>query len=301
VNSSVDRILLGDNPFIGVNHLSQERSRGSRGKLDSRYVAEVIDSALTAGAQGLVCSAHPVMKDALNYMREENYSKDFGIYLIVPDAQSYVRRASEKGVLGLLNETFGKLSLKGKAKAVVGGGLSALTSDPTKMMKTYLEAEVSLFSKSLPKNARVKSVFLHELLTELIISFKMRNLVEEYIDFMNESLNAMPGFVTRNFPRFVDFALSAEIPMQDIVVMTPFNKVGFQMNPSKGDCEQALFNHPSLNVIAMSVLASGYVSLASALEYIKSLNSQISCVVGVSTEEHARETFPQLRTLFYGQ
>jgi hypothetical protein len=301
MNWDIDKILLGDNPFIGVNHLSQERSRQWGERFDSKEISKVIDSALSAGAQGLVCSAHPRMIRTLNYMREENHSKDFGAYLIVPDAQSYIRLASEKGLLGLLNETFGDLSLKAKAKAVVGGGLSVLTSDPTKMMRTYVDAEAALFSKSLPKNARMKSIFLHELLTELIVSFKMKNVAEEYIDFVKGSLNVVPGFVTRNFVRFVDFVVSTEIPMGEIVVMTPFNKVGFQMNPSREDCEKCLANHPGLNVIAMSALASGYLSPSDAFEYIKNLNNRISCVVGVSTVEHARETFSYLRSLLRSQ
>jgi hypothetical protein len=301
MKSNIDKILLGDNPFIGVDHLSQERSRERVGKFDSRMIAAVVDAALTAGAQGLVCSAHPSMKGTLDYMRVENYSKDFGVYLIVPDAQSYVRLASEKGMLGLLNETFGKLSLKGKAQALVGGGLSALTSDPTRMMKTYLDAEVSLFSKSLPKNAMMKSVFLHELLTELIVSFDMKNLAEEYVDFMKGSLGLVPGFVTRNFARFVSFASSAEIPMQDIVVLAPFNKVGFQMNPSREACERHLINHPALKVIAMSILAGGYCNVDEAIDYLSQLRGDISCVVGVSTEEHAAETFSKLKLSLHSE
>jgi hypothetical protein len=297
MSPNVDKLLLGDNPFIGVDHLSQERSRERKDKLDSEKIARVVDSALTAGAQGLVCSAHPMMKGALNYMRDSNYSKDFGIYLIVPDAQSYVRQASERGMLGLLNETFGKLSLTGKAKAVVGGSLSVLASDPTKIMKTYLDAEVSLFSKSLPKNARLKSLFLHELLTELIVSFDMKGLAEEYVDFVKESLGIIPGYVTRNFARFVDFASSTGISMRDIVVLTPLNKVGFQMNPTRQDCEQSLIYHPDLSVIAMSVLAGGYCSVEESIRYLLHLKRDVSCVVGVSTEEHAVETFTKFKQL----
>ena len=301
MNPGIDKLLLGDNPFIGVDHLSQARLRERKAKLDSEKIARVVDSALTAGAQGLVCSAHPMMREVLNYMREEDYSKDFGIYLIVPDAQSYVRLASEKGMLGLLNETFGKLTLKGKAKAAVSGGVSALTSNPTRMMKTYLDAEVSLFSKSLPKNAKTKSVFLHELLTELIVSFEMKNLAEEYVDFTKRSLDVIPGFVTRNFARFVEFASSAHLPMGEIVVLAPFNRMGFQMNPSKEDCEQSLANSSELSVIAMSILAGGYCSVDEAILYLSKLRSGVSCVVGVSTEEHAAETFSKLKSKLHSE
>lgn len=298
MNPRIDRILLGDNPFIGVDHLSQERSREKGAGFDSKRIVGIIDSALDSGAEGLVCSVHPSMKGALSYMHEEDDSRGFGVYLILPDVQTYVRLASERGVIGLLSETLGKLNLKGKAKAVAGGSLSVMTSDPTKVIKTYLDAEVSSFSKSLPKNATIKSVFLHELLTELMVSFEMDDFAEEYIDFVKDSSNAIPGFVTRNLARFVNFGRRLRFPLSDFAVMTPFNKVGFQMNPSRESCEKALDSAPGLNVIAMSVLASGYLSLEEAMEYIKSLGRPVSCVVGVSNEAHAFETFSYLRTVF---
>lgn len=261
---------------------------------DSKMVARVINSALGAGAQGIVCSAHHNMRSALNQLRTGNHRSPFGIYLIVPDAQSYVRIASERGVLGLLNETFGKMSLKEKTKAIFGGSLSALTSNPIGMMKTYLDAELSLFAKSIPKSAEVKSVCLHEIITELIVSFQLKDTAQEYVRHVRDSLGIYPGFVTRNFPRFVDFVKSASIPARDIVVMTPFNAAGFQMNPSRESCERALADSEGMNIIAMSLLAAGYLPLEEAVNYLVNLPTSLSCVVGVSTEVQAKQTFRYL-------
>lgn len=297
--SDVDRILIGDNPFIGVDHLSQERSREKKIICDSVEIGRIIDCALSSGAEGVVCSAHPNMKDALGFLKKQEYAKEFGVYLIVPDVQSYVRLASERGMLGLINETFGKLSLTGKAKAAIGSGLSALTSNPKKLMKTYLNVEGSLFRKSLPKNAKLKSIFLHELITELIISFKMGDLAKEYVDFLSRSMKIKPGFVTRNFSKFVDFALEAKLPMSEIIVMSPFNSIGFQMNPNRESCEKKLTENPELNVIAMSVLAAGYTNISEAASYLSKLRSNVSCVVGVSTIEHAIETFSELKLVLH--
>ena len=49
------------------------------------------------------------------------------------------------------------------------------------------------------------------------------------------------------------------------------------------------------NVIAMSVLASGYLDPAEAAEYIKKLPNLTGIVVGVSKEKHASETFRLFR------
>lgn len=292
----IDKVLLGDNPFIGVSHLSQEDSREKSASIDAEKIAGVMDSAFSSGAQGLICSAHPNIKNALAYLKAQNYEREFGIGLIVPDAQSYVRTASEKGMLGLMNETFGKLSLGGKMKVAVGGGMSALTLDPLRMMNTYLNMESSIFSSVIPSEAKLDSIFLHELLTELIVSFKLKQLAESYINHVCDSLHIVPGFVTRNFEKFVGFALDASLPIDKIRIMTPFNKAGFQMNPTRQACEEVISKIPSANIIAMSILASGYLRLEDAIEYLKKLPVSVSCVVGVSTESHAKETFSRLRS-----
>jgi len=296
LNGGIDRILLGDNPFIGVDHLSQERSRSKGLGFDTRRIAKVIDTALASGADGLLCSAHPIMRSTLSQMRERNYFEKFEVHIIVPDAQGYVRMASEKGVIGFLTDTLGGLSWRKKANVIIEGGLSAITFNPAKAIQTYLYTEHSSFSKLLPKNAKLESILLHELMTELIVSFGMKELARNYIDFVEHTLGATPGFVTRNFARFVDFALEAELPLRDVTILTPFNAAGFQMNPSRAACENALRRIQSADVIAMSLLAGGYLSLEAAHAYIGELARPVSCVVGASTEEHAKQTFSAIKS-----
>lgn len=78
-------------------------------------------------------------------------------------------------------------------------------------------------------------------------------------------------------------------------IAAPYNKIGFQMNPSRTECEKALAQVPESNVIAMSVLAAGYLKLPEAMEYIGGLSNLKGVVVGVSKERHARETFRLLQ------
>ena len=244
----------------------------------------------------MVCSAHPNMFRVLEFLREQNYSKRFGLYVIIPDIQSYVRLASQKGMLGLIGDKFKSLRLINKAETMIQTGISTLSLDPHRLLKTYLDVEVSSFAKSFPLNAKLKSVFVHEILTELMISFEMKEFARDYVAFAQDRIHVIPGFVTRNFPRFLDFMKESEIPLNEVVVLTPFNKVGFQMNPSKQECENALSGAGNVNVIAMSLLAGGYLSLVSAVNYLKSIPRVNSCVIGVSTESHARETFATLKS-----
>jgi hypothetical protein len=287
----IDRFLLGDNPFIGVNHLSQEKSRDT--SLGVEAICNVITAALESGAQGLAFSVHSNMYNALKGLKEQGYYKRFGLYPVFPDAYSNVRAASEKGMVGLISDMFGKMDLGTKARSMVSGGLGALTMDPSRIMRTYLDAQLSIFMKVAPVGARLKAVFLHEIITDLIVSFNLRDIFLDFVGFVSDSLNASPGFVTRNFARFSEFVTENS---KNFVVMTPFNKVGFQMNPSREACEKGLAQFPDSSVIAMSVLASGYLGLGEAAGYLKTLQKQVSCVVGVSSEVHARETFSYLKS-----
>jgi hypothetical protein len=289
------RILLGDNPFIGVDHLSQERSREKTRNLNPRAITRVIDSAVKAGAQGIVCSAHPVMKASLREMKEDHRPQGLDVFLVVPDVQHYIRLVSQGGMLRVLAETFENLSTGGKAKALVGGGISMVTSNPTRAMKTYVAAELSSFVREVPADSRLKGVFLHELITELIVSFRLASFAQEYINFVRDSLGIKPGFVTRNFAKFVEFVCQSRLPISEIAVMTPFNPIGFQMNPSRHECEDSLQRAKDADIIAMSVLAGGYLSLDDAIAYLRRLPIKMSCVVGVSTEIHAQETFSRLK------
>jgi predicted lactoylglutathione lyase len=47
--------------------------------------------------------------------------------------------------------------------------------------------------------------------------------------------------------------------MNQITITASFNKIGFQMNPSKMDCEKALEEVSDAQIIAMSILAAGYL------------------------------------------
>jgi hypothetical protein len=76
-----------------------------------------------------------------------------------------------------------------------------------------------------------------------------------------------------------------------VVIAAPFNKVGFQMDPSKAECEKALASIDEANVIAISILAAGYIKPAEAADYIQSLPNILGVAAGVSKERHARETF----------
>jgi hypothetical protein len=66
------------------------------------------------------------------------------------------------------------------------------------------------------------------------------------------------------------------------------------MNPSKVDCENSLMSASGAQIIAMSVLAAGYLRPAEAIPYLSRLPNIGLIVVGVSKERQAYETFSLL-------
>jgi hypothetical protein len=291
----LNRILLGDNPFIGVNHLSQDAARNTLSRLDTEKIAKVMLASFESGADGFVFSTHPTDLSVFRYLREKNPDISFGLYPLFPYAQGYVRAATEKGMVGLIGEMMQQMSWGGRMKALVGGGLSTVTMNPFKMLETFVDIEIDSFLKVSPPKSELKSVFLHEIIVDLALSLQMNELFERYIDHVNSSYHVKAGLVTRNFARMVEYFEQSSLPFDKVIFMTPFNKIGFQMNPSREACEKALKRRPDIDVIAMSVLSAGLLRVEEAIEYIGSVPNLESVVVGVSSVEHARTTFAALK------
>ncbi|MEM2094788.1 MAG: hypothetical protein QXI32_05775, partial [Candidatus Bathyarchaeia archaeon] len=138
---------------------------------------------------------------------------------------------------------------------------------------------------------------LHELVTDTALALNLKWLFDRYVKFMKR-LGVAPGFETRNFPILAERLEEWGLDSERLVVAAPFNLVGFQMNPSKDTCEKALANVRGLEVIAISILAAGYLRLPDALSYVESLPKLAGVVVGVSNPEQAVESFKALRKRF---
>jgi hypothetical protein len=293
----LDTVLIGDNPFIGVDHLSQDRARERLAQLNSEREARVLQTAFKNGASGFVFSTHPTHLEVFKLLREQDPNLSFDLYPLLPYAQGYVRTATEKGMIGMLYDLIGQLSWGGKMKALVGGGVSALTMNPTKMLATFVDLELDRFLRVAPPRAKLKAVFLHEIIVDLALAFQLKEIFESYISHINDHYKVRAGLVTRNFPRLIQLLDDTGISYDKISLMTPFNKLGFQMNPSREACERSLAQKPGIDVIAMSILAAGLLNLREATEYIHGLENLRSVVVGVSSEEHAVRTFQTLRKI----
>lgn len=290
---------MGDNPFHNISHLSQDRTRlRDRSVVNPAYAAELVMTSLDNGANGFMFSVSETTLSILDKIRKEGRSKDLTLYAIVPYAYEYVRLAAQTGgILGLAKVFSRKLASSGNFKAMAVGAGGLLRAHPVSLLEAYLTYEIGRTKSSAGKNAKIESVLLHEVIVDMALALDLEWFFKAYIEFMKKR-KYTPGFNTCNFAYLVDKFGSWNIDLTRMIVAAPFNKIGFQMNPSRDECEQALKSLGEPFLIAISILAAGYLRLDDAAEYIASLPNVKGAAVGVSKEKHAEETFRLLTSRF---
>lgn len=262
-----------------------------------KSVVEIIETAVSCGATGYTFSTHPVNLQIVRAMRDSGKIEDgFGLYPVLPYAQGLVRLANEKGMRGLVDESLSKLSLSDKAKVLFKSGLSALRLDPPGFLKAYVDMELSGYLSEKPENAILRSVLLHEVVTDLCLGLRDNQLLDAFAQHIREKYHARPGFVTYNLVTFVELFTKAGLTLEDVVIMTPFNSIGYQMSPSRQSSEACLSSLPKSNLIAMSIMAGGYLTVEHTLDYLRTLPKLSGVAVGVSSREHAEDTFKRLKS-----
>jgi hypothetical protein len=288
--------LVGDNPFHGISHLSQERSR-LRGNAiaQDEYDANLVMTSIDSGAEGFMFSVSEKTLSILKIIRERKEIGRLKLYALVPYAYEYVRLATQVGgISGLGKKLAREILMSGNLKAVAAGLKAVTMMDPTSLMKAYLTYEISRVKSAAGKQANLGCGLLHEIITDMALALDIDWLFKSYVDFIVD-LGMTPGFETRNFVLLVKRFRSWNIDFNRITIATPFNKVGFQMNPSRTECEKALEDLHTSNVIAMSIFAAGYLRPPEAIEYARRLHGLQGIVVGVSKASQARETFKFLK------
>lgn len=292
-----DKILLiGDNPFHGISHLSQERRRDRGDETTSpEYAAKIIDLSIQNGADGFMFSVSEKTLSILRILRENRENRDLRLYAIIPYAYEYVKMSSTLGGLPsltkrVIREVIFSENIRAAALALNG----ILRLDLKSLIKTYLLYELHRIKRSIGRRMSIESVLLHQILTDLCLSLNLEWIFEHYIEFLLKT-GITPGFNTGNFTLLVERFKEWNICLNDIIIAAPFNKVGFQMVPSKEECEKSLKELTKPNVLAISILAAGYLKPEEAIDYVVGLPNIKGVAVGVSKEKHAIETFRLLK------
>lgn len=294
MNNRKMNLLVGDNPFHGISHLSQQRVR-ARSTLENhenmRYSAHLVKLAMENGADGFMFSVDEVTLSILKILTQDNQAENLGLYAIVPYAYEYVRRSTQAGgVSGLATSLAKEMVFSSKIKIILPNIGGLIQFNPSSFLRVYLAYEMARIKNAVNGHDCLKSILLHEIITDMALSLNLEQFFKDYIKFMEKS-GVRPGFETRNFAYLTRKFSEWNVNFSKITITASFNRIGFQMDPSKVECERALAHVQGAEVIAMSVLAAGYLSPLEAATYIRQLEGLTGVVVGVSKEHQAIDTF----------
>jgi hypothetical protein len=294
-------LLIGDNPFLGISHLSQERAK-ERGSTvtNAAHAGELVGAALANGADGFLFSVSDTSLAILSSIGAEGRGRPMALYPIAPFAYEYVRAAVKLGGLpGLAKEVGARIARSRNLYAISLGLSGAVRNDVGSLYKAYASYEASRVNAAAGPDARVASFLLHELVTDMALGLGMDWLFRAHLEF-NRRSHTRAGYNTRNLPLLVQRFGEWGISLDGAVIAAPFNAEGFQMCPSRDECERVLADLEGTQVIAFSVLAAGHLDYVEAIDYVVGLPNLGGVAVGVSKLEQARTTFTHLRASLGG-
>jgi len=281
---------VGDNPFHGISHLSQNRARTRRLEVSADEAAHLVDLSVKNGADGFMFSVAEITLQAISRVNEP-----MRLYAIAPYAYEYVRKATTAGgVSGLAKSLAKELLFSSNVKVVASNAAGLLRFELPSLIKTYVAYELSRIKSAMNQSQSLECFMLHEIVTDMALALDLEDLCKEYINFLERN-HVRAGFETRNFPYLVNKFEEWGINLSKLTLTASFNKSGFQMCPNQFECEEALERASSAEVIAMSVMAAGYHKPAHAADYLSGLQGLSGLVIGVSKEFQATETFRVFR------
>ncbi|AQT69458.1 hypothetical protein STSP2_02648 [Anaerohalosphaera lusitana] len=289
----MDRVILGDNQFFGVSHLSEEKGMERARRFQNiDEIIKVIDYAYSAGIRGFSFSTHAQVEIICDYFRD-NQHKYPGIrfYPCVPYAHKYANMVNEQGILGAVSEVVLSDNSASNAFGMMAkAGNFVFTQHPRRIMELLLDAEMKMF-----RDLNVEVVFLQNIITDLLLGLGWADVFCDFIDYIENNYNARAGFMTLNMPRLLHLLKSNGV--ESPVICSAINKKGFQMNPGLEAYETAL-THESFEPVAMSVLAAGALRPTEAIDYISGFKSIKSVIFGASTPAHITATKELIESAF---
>lgn len=280
----IDKVILGDNQFFGVNHMSQDRGHETYEQFkDLQEIKRILNYALDKGVKGVMFSTHPSIGKICDMIRADKRLKEnMNIYVNVPYIIKYVSMVTEMGMYETIKSVISSQQGKNRLPFIFKSMWNALTLNHMGVFERMIDVELAPFH-----GLNIKAVFLHNALCDLILGYHMTDILKGFDGYIRKKYNAIPAYGTLNLVSFLD--LLDEMNMPESLVMSGFNELGFLMNPSREACECAI-KTTKHTVLAMATLASGCLKPEKAYSYLEGVGIQ-NVVVGLSSKKHADETF----------
>jgi hypothetical protein len=276
----MDRILLGDNQFFGINHLSEEKARRQLAMFkDTDAIIRVLDAAHDLGIRTFMCTTHDRIEEICRHMRANpTRYKDFIYYPCMPYAHKYANSVTQVGIL----ETIERFSARGVMNTLVRGAMGTLTRDIYALMRLLVDAEMKRF-----EGLNTPVIFLQNVVTDLLLGLNLYNVFAEFDRYVRKRYNAEAGFITMNLPRLLDALERAGL--EDPIVCANVNKIGFRMAGGI-DLYREVIRTRRCRSIAMSIFASGAIAPKEAIEWVCGVEGLRSIVFGASSAGNIRQS-----------
>lgn len=249
-------VILGDNPFFGVNHRSQVKAAEYLdGKGDFSAASAVICSAYKCGVRRMMLSNHADLRDLLAKVEQDDaeVGASLAIALVIPYAQKFNQIVGSKGVLGIMRGL--------PIMRCVKSGITLLLSAAINR-KPNIQGFVDVLIDSEIENihgfeGRVTTLCLHNIIADLCLGLGRTDFVTQFCE-VSKQRGYETVVITQN-PLAFDKVLDA-----DVRLCFSYNKTGFMVNPCLEDVQKKLLFER--DYWGMAILASGAVDLKDALE-----------------------------------
>lgn len=277
----MERIILGDNQFFGINHMSEElaRQQSIRFQTDNAIIA-VLDAAYAEGIKAFMCTTHSRIATICTHVRSspERY-RDFVFYPCMPYAHKYADAVTQYGMLGALKH----FTPHGNAlSSAIHGGIAVARTDLETLIKMLIDTEMAMF-----EGVQTPVVFLQNVMTDLLLGLRYNEAFRVFQDHINNKYNAEAGFITMNMPRLLSVLDAMGITKP--IICSNINKIGFRMTGGKEKYEE-LIEKSAFRPIAMSIFASGSIGPREAIEYVTGLDGIEGFVFGASSGKNIHDT-----------
>jgi len=267
--------------------MSQEKAQQLAEKFhDINNIYKIYDHAFTAGINAVMLNSNDRASDICEYFRSNSrkYSH-INWYPSIPYPHKYANMVSELGIMGALKNILIKdNSASGTLSLMTRGGSALLSKDVVKLIQLLIDVEMKIFL-----GLNIKVIFLQNIITDLILGFDIKEIFEGYCYHIRNKYNAIPGLITQNLPYLK--AKLEEWEIEEVVLCSSFNKIGYLMSPGVQDYVKIAQNNDStkFQLMAMSTLASGAINAKEAYAFINQQKMQ-SVVFGASSKNHIEET-----------
>lgn len=275
------RLMLGDNQFFGINHMSEERARAQLIRFQNLdAVLNVLADACDIGISAFMCTTHDRVAQICDVVRAEpERFPGLTFQPGMPYAHKYANSVTEAGILGTLRRF---MPSEGTVSAALRGTKSLAARDADGIARLLIEAELRMF-EGLPTPV----VWMQNVVVDFLVGLGMYESLATFHDHVRQRFGAQPGFITMNLNHTLD-ALD-HVGIENPLICANINKLGFRMSGGVAAYQQAL-QERTFRAVAMSVFASGAIPPEEAIEWICSQSNIEAIVFGASRRSSLAST-----------